>query len=331
MIDLTGEQLPPLFALLHGGGGLPVRGNRKSGFHFRSAFGATASTMETISLMPPPKAVYMPAAAAALPRRRIRRPTPVPQPAEHVQQNERAWASKPEPPLRFGGSARASPRTHALIDASALHRRPTTPRTGPPVLVTASRARSVATAFEPPRRAGTPPRMARTPGHARIAALRQRHAQPRGGAGAPDSEAAALAAVHGTAAAPPAAAAAAVASVAVRLRLPCCDGEVVVGLEIGVLDVKAGGAAAAQRRAPPGIVHFQDAPPAPEAAESAEPEPEPEERDAEPGALLAANRDYFEGLGAYFEDMRERLCEQSAVAIQAHLRGRAARSASRPS
>lgn len=191
MIDHTGQKLPPLYAMLHGGGGgLPLqnmdaaamaRVQTKRGYHFKTAFGSTAKTFETISLMPPnPATQYSPRSDVG------RRPAPACATTVRAssEQAKRAWAVKPEAPPQFVGACGAGhPATAAsvvpsrvastIVDAAQLKPRPP-PRSGPPDLETAKRP-----ARDPPGRSGpggvnhNPAREASTPGHHRIIAARR--------------------------------------------------------------------------------------------------------------------------------------------------------------
>lgn len=175
MIDHNGQPVLPLAALLHaGGGGLPgvdlealakKRAHRAKQFH-RTAFGSVAATFESFSLVapPPPGGVAgtsEPGACSASTR-------------ASSTQRARMWTSKPEPPPRFVDK---KPATAPFVDASKLRSRPVTRPAGPPELATSSRSRPATSLdyFRPQ----PPQRTAHTPGHARIAAVRQRNG-PRG-------------------------------------------------------------------------------------------------------------------------------------------------------
>ena len=163
MIDLNGQRVAPLFALLHGGGGgLPmasVKARAQPGYKFKTAFGSTATTFGAVSLRAPSPPRTSSARTAAT-------------------SNDREWAPVPPDAARF-----ISPRQPAsgiaqgltVIHASDLSR-PAPRSAGPPSLLTASRGRRpVGSNNEPP----APPRAARTSGSSKIVAMRRAHAKPR--------------------------------------------------------------------------------------------------------------------------------------------------------
>jgi hypothetical protein len=154
MIDHNGQRMPPLFALLHGGGGgLPVAnveilGRKKeqgSAYHFKTAFGSAAATMESFSLIPSARPPAVLAGAVQSPRKlpSFRRPSPAccASTRASTQQTDRAWTIQPGQPPRFKDGAASARST--LMSAEQVRPRPTTPRTGPPQLATSARPRAV--------------------------------------------------------------------------------------------------------------------------------------------------------------------------------------------
>ena len=349
MIDHTGRKLPSLFAMLHGGGGLP--GANPADFAdsrplLRAANGKAARQKsvldtESISLMPPnPSTQYAPGAGPG------RRPSPACCTANRASsaQADRAWAVKPEAAPRWAtasyGSGASSIST-ALVDPSKLRASPR-PAGAASKLSTAKRHRPK---IAPPVEQWTPAppeRQANTAGHARIAAVRRKNARgPRKAAGidgrvtsAANSAAADGGAAGGAAATTNAAGASTSqpGSASSRGATPVeTEGEVAVGhdaptaaallgaaVDIVVVEHDGGKPLVRVR-----VRHARESAAEATVREAAEHAAE----EAEADEALERARETLRSNEAFFEEMRRRVEaeEGAAVAIQAGARGRKAR------